>query len=257
VHKKFAPATKARDPTDWFVPEVLVPDPDYYPNENSGPSSEESSEDEDDLSRAFAPKSPTPKSPRSPIRPVSSQLGSSFAHHDEETDNEDEGEEEDDDEDDEEDDGESVDFTQNSGDNERASDDEDDISSIELGDGEDADEEFDESDYDSDDGDDWEDKFPYESNLFSLAEQFKFEKRIATADDAIVYRGTDRATGEQLIALVVASANVHFTLFLARFVLKGGRWPLRCATNTTAEASIQKSSEFLPCSKKATHACQR
>jgi serine/threonine protein kinase len=46
----------------------------------------------------------------------------------------------------------------------------------------------------------WEDRFPYEENLFSLSRDFQIEQRIATAEDAIVYRATDRRTGE-LVAI--------------------------------------------------------
>lgn len=44
----------------------------------------------------------------------------------------------------------------------------------------------------------WEDRFPYEENLFHLSRDFQIEHRIATAEDAIVYKAIRRKTGEEV-----------------------------------------------------------
>lgn len=46
----------------------------------------------------------------------------------------------------------------------------------------------------------WEDRFPWEENLFHLSRDFQIEHRIATAEDAIVYKAVSRATGD-LVAI--------------------------------------------------------
>jgi len=44
----------------------------------------------------------------------------------------------------------------------------------------------------------WEDRFPYEENLFNLCRDFQIDCRIATAEDAIVYKAVHRKNGDNV-----------------------------------------------------------
>jgi len=79
---------------------------------------------------------------------------------------------------------------------------------------EEDDEEY-EGDFEEDEGDDdgsssegeWEDKFPYEENIFCLSQHYFFIERLGTAHDAVVYSGMTRTDDACPVAIKVKSGD--------------------------------------------------
>jgi serine/threonine protein kinase len=80
----------------------------------------------------------------------------------------------------------------------------------------DAEEDEDEA-YEGDEGDEeedeeeegegeWEDKFPFEENLFRLSNQYTIVKRLATNDDAVVYSAIDKQNG-MVVAIKISEGD--------------------------------------------------
>lgn len=154
---------KKGNPIDWYSPDVLIAPPDYYSLENSGPSSDESEteEEEDDDTTDYGKDEGT--EPRSQSSSVSS---SSYARRNRS--------------------GATSEKTESTYDDDgMASSNKDNES---------------EQSVLEDDEYDFRNCFPFEENLFALSRNFQIEDRIGTGDDAIVYKATERSTGE-LVAI--------------------------------------------------------
>lgn len=154
------PTEKKGNPCDWFSPDVLIAPPDYYPVDECGPSSDESqSESEDDdqcIGMDSRERSQTQSTSSHPSYRDRSDGSSKTASVVDEDEDED----------------------QEIEDDSKQDDQSEEHSVIE-------DEEF-----------DFRNCFPYEENLFALSRDFHIHERIGTGDDAIVYRATERKTGQ-------------------------------------------------------------
>jgi serine/threonine protein kinase len=151
------PVEKKGNPCDWFAPDVLVAPPDYYGVDNSGPSSDESESESEDDSTAYQPGGESHERSEETYSTSSRSYKERSEGSSSVIDEEDEEIEDDSKQDD---------------------------------------ESEEQSDVLEDDELDFRNCFPYEENLFALSRDFQIHERIGTGDDAIVYRATERKTGQ-------------------------------------------------------------